>query len=582
MLLGLDLARGAGVGFVELGQAPVVVLVVGSRCRNLLTRFGIDRQKPRRQDDLPRRPQSGLARRIEQIDRRSFHPRRRHLAGDSALPHQRIQLVGVARRHLARPGVQVGRADRLMRFLGVLGLGGVMARRGGQHVGTGTIVLGDDIAHRTDRLAGNLDPVGPHIGDAAVLIQPLRHAHRVAGGEAQLARRLLLQRRGGERRIGVARRRLGFDRRNREAPGLDRRLGAHRIDLVAEVELGQFPAVEHRQPCRERRAARRGHRSLDRPVFSRPVRFDLAFAIDNDAQRYRLHAARTLGPRQLAPQHRRQGEADKIVERPPRPIGIDQIGIEIARSGHGCQNRGLGHLIEGHPLHAALGNGLPALQPFEQMPRNRLAFAVGIGGEDDAVGALGGVGNGLQLPRLVGRQLPRHGEIMLGIDRAIARRQIADVPETRQHFVVRPKIFVDRLGLGRRFHDHEIHALVLSVGRSCSGAAPTLYMGWGARGGGECAGQVRGWAGYAVTSRQSDDAPSDNQTVLIHGLRPSGDWISRSTTNFTPCEVSARCTTTSSVLASAASASAKACQFSRLYPNASKNAAFPPFWDDRR
>ncbi len=104
-------------------------------------------------------------------------------------------------------------------------------------------VLGDDGARRGDRFAGDLDAVGPHIGDVAVLVERLRDAHRVAGGEAELARRLLLQRRGGERRVGVAADRLGLDRADGELTRLD--IGARllRGDDFAQVEAVEFLAV---------------------------------------------------------------------------------------------------------------------------------------------------------------------------------------------------------------------------------------------------------------------------------------------------------------------------------------------------
>src|SRR3546814_1382441 len=52
--------------------------------------------------------------------------------------------------------------------------------------------------------------------DLAVLIELLGEAHRMAGGEMQLARGFLLKRGGGEGRLRIARLRLGFDRGDTE------------------------------------------------------------------------------------------------------------------------------------------------------------------------------------------------------------------------------------------------------------------------------------------------------------------------------------------------------------------------------
>src|SRR3546814_18605914 len=57
------------------------------------------------------------------------------------------------------------------------------------------------LARRRNGFAGHLYAIGPHIGDEAVLIELLGEAHRMAGGEMQLARGFLLKRGGGEGRL---------------------------------------------------------------------------------------------------------------------------------------------------------------------------------------------------------------------------------------------------------------------------------------------------------------------------------------------------------------------------------------------
>ena len=104
---------------------------------------------------------------------------------------------------------EVGRADRFMGFLGVLGLAGVLARFVGDVARV--IAVGDRLARRADRFTRHLHPVGAHVGDRAILVERLGEAHGVAGGEAELTRRLLLNGRGGERRRRVAREGLGLD-----------------------------------------------------------------------------------------------------------------------------------------------------------------------------------------------------------------------------------------------------------------------------------------------------------------------------------------------------------------------------------
>ena len=118
--------------------------------------------------------------------------------------------------HLGRGAEAVpGRADGLVRLLGVLDLAGVDAR-GVRDVG-GAVQLGGLLAGGGDRGLGQRCRVGAHIGDVAVLVQPLRHRHGVLGREAELARGLLLQRGGAERRVRRAAVGLALDAGDGEA-----------------------------------------------------------------------------------------------------------------------------------------------------------------------------------------------------------------------------------------------------------------------------------------------------------------------------------------------------------------------------
>src|SRR5262245_61519471 len=97
---------------------------------------------------------------------------------------------------------------------------------------------------------------------------------------------------------------------------LERRTGAHLVRggvggrLISKVELVELLAVDVGQARGEMAAVRRGEVGLDRPVFARLERLDLVLALADNAQRHRLYAAGRAAARQLAPQHRRQGEAD--------------------------------------------------------------------------------------------------------------------------------------------------------------------------------------------------------------------------------------------------------------------------------
>ena len=86
-------------------------------------------------------------------------------------------------------------------------------------------------------------------------------------------------------------------------------------------------------------------------------------------------------------------EAHQIIEGPARQIGVDEGCIYLAGVPHGLQYRLLGDGIEHHPLHGLALQRAFFLQDFQHMPGDRFAFAVGVGGENEAVVGLEGGGD---------------------------------------------------------------------------------------------------------------------------------------------------------------------------------------------
>ena len=365
---------------------------------------------------------------------------------------------------VARAPRHVGRADRFVRLLRVLGLGRVFARRG-RHVVVAEI-LGDDTPRRRDRLRREIDAVGAHIGDEAgravadvdAFIEALGDLHGARRREAELARRLLLQGRGGERRIRVALDRLRFDRGDREVRLLQRGLECFGLRARADVEPVDLLAVGADQTGGEGRVRLRSQMGDDRPIFARNEPFDLELAVADDAQGDRLHPPRRARARQLAPQDRRQGEADQIVERAARPVGVDQGLVDLARMAHRLLDRVLGHRVEHHPIDALVLEQLLALEDFMDVPGDRLALAVRVGRQDHPVGVLDRAADVAEPLGGLGVDLPAHGEIVVRVDRTVLGRQIPHMAERGVDAVVLAQIFVDGLGLRGRLDDHDFHS----------------------------------------------------------------------------------------------------------------------------
>ena len=456
---------GRGFGEVLLGRhgAPLDALARrhlrqarGVLVALVVAPFLVELEEAVKQHDLPRGAQAHLAVGAEDLGRGALEPRGLHLAGDAALPDQLIEaaLVGVGDAQPVGGGLHVGRADALMRFLRVLGL--VLVDAGGVGDIGGAEAAPDLGAGGRDGLGRHVDAVGAHVGDVAGLIEALGGRHAGLGAHAELAARLLLERRGHEGGRGIARDGLGLDRIDPEGArgdGGDRHLGRGR---VRDVELAQHLAGEAGKPRGEGLAARRGHQRAHGPVFARPEGLDLHLALDHEAQADRLHAAGRFRAGQLAPEHGREGEAHEIIERAARQIGIDQRCVDLARVGHRLGDGGFRDRVEGHPLDllAALERWCEGLA---QVPADRLALAVGVGGEDEVVVGLERLGDGADMLAAVGVDLPLHRETRIGVDRAVLGGQVADMAVGGEDRVVGPEILVDRLCLGGRFDDDDGH-----------------------------------------------------------------------------------------------------------------------------
>ena len=91
------------------------------------------------------------------------------------------------------------------------------------------------------------------------------------------------------------------------------------------------------------------------------------------------------------------------------------------------------------------------------MPRNRFAFAVRIGRQDQAVGGFGKIGDRLQLLGFVGVIFPFHRKPFIRVHRTILGRQIADMAIGCEDAEILAQIPFDGLGLGRRFNNDKLH-----------------------------------------------------------------------------------------------------------------------------
>ena len=315
MLLGPCSEQAQHLALSHLGQAADAV-VLGDR---VLLALGVHVEKTRKAHDLAAGAQTYATRR--DVDGGLSENGRGHLTSQKPIPDERVELdqivdlAGVATGAVVRKqgahalGLMVEQRgpDGLVRVLSAL-LRLVDVRLGGQ-VGRGETAA-DEVTHGEHGIVRDARGVRAHVRDEAgrslvpqleALVEPLGQGHGSLGGEAQLARRLLLQARGDEGWWRVLAAFLALHRRH-----LQWRLPNQLDDLL------RLPLVRQRrlvtvQPTHARSEGRGPFAldiELDGPVLLATEGFDLFLALDEQAHRHRLHPTRGKPTPHLGPQDR--------------------------------------------------------------------------------------------------------------------------------------------------------------------------------------------------------------------------------------------------------------------------------------
>ena len=415
-----------------------------------------------------------------------------HLGCDGPLPDEVVEAELVARQRscgLVRSAEGLAcRTDGLMGLLGVLDLLVVVARTGG-HVGAPVHGggLGPGGGQGLVRQRGR---VGPHVGDPAPFVERLGHRHGPFGAEAELPARLLLQRRGDERRpgrapVGLVGHRGHGERGTVEPGGQGARRGLVQHDHPVRVgepsggvevlAAGQRRAVDTHQRCRELarhvrlcrpgRLALGGDQGIDPPPIGRPERHALPFTVDHHAGGYALDPA---GGAAVCLATHDVGELETVdaVEDPAGLLGLDQVGVDGPALVDRPQDGLGGDLVEHHPRGV-----LREAEDLAEVPGDRLALSVLVRRQVDLTGLAGQLLQLGHLGLLLGRDDVDRLEAIVDVHRQVGPRlvlegrrevlpgrQVADVADRGLDHVVRAEEAGDGLGLGRRLDDHQLAA----------------------------------------------------------------------------------------------------------------------------
>jgi hypothetical protein len=188
------------------------------------------------------------------------------------------------------------------------------------------------------------------------------------------------------------------------------------VGLGLEVELVELLAGVRDEAGGELLAARGPELGRDGPVFLRAERLDLHLALHDQAEADGLDAACGLGAGELAPQDGGKVEAHEVVEGAAGEIRLHERRVHLAGVAHGLGHGGLGDGVEGDAGDlGVLADRLAVAQRLGEVPGDRLALAVGVGGEDEVGVVLERVGDGLEVLTGLGRDLPFHGEALVRV-----------------------------------------------------------------------------------------------------------------------------------------------------------------------
>src|SRR5262249_26686306 len=190
---------------------------------------------------------------------------------------------------------------------------------------------------------------------------------------------------------------------------------------------------------------------LDRPVLLGLERGDLGLALAHQADRDRLDPAGGQAALDLVPQDRADLVADDAVEDPARLLRVGLVHVDLARRRDRRGDALLGDLVDQHAPQVRVD----VLDLLGDVPRDRLALAIGVGREVDGLvlaRSLADLGDDLllALDDLVDRL-----EVAFQVDADLRLRQIADVADRRLHGEAGAQVLADRARLGRRLDDDQ-------------------------------------------------------------------------------------------------------------------------------
>ena len=404
-----------------------------------------------------------------------------HLAGEKTAPDQAIEpilLPGEIALDLLRCQLNVGRSDRFVRVL--CALFRLKAARGGRIVVL-TVAAENECPGSSQCFFAQAKRVGTHIGnetdralaaDVNALIKLLGDRHGAARRHVKLARSLLLQRGGRERRRGRTLLVRAFDALDGKDLVADLRhnifhlLRRGRLFLfsVCAVVMGKELSLGGRieQLC------------IQCPVFLRCECLDFLFTLVDHARGNRLHAPGAQAAPDFLPQKRAELIADNAVENAACLLRVNKVLVDGTRLLNALRDDLLCDLIKGH----ASGLFVSKTQKCLQMPGDCLALAVRVRCKIDNITFFRFLFQLLDQLALVTDRLIDRLEIVLDVHADLAFGQVTQVSHAGLDHIFLAQISLNGFRLCRRFHDHQVFVSHAHSSNSVTFRAKCFPLPW--------------------------------------------------------------------------------------------------------
>ena len=176
---------------------------------------------------------------------------------------------------------------------------------------------------------------------------------------------------------------------------------------------------------------------------------DFVFALHNELHSYRLDAACRQRRTDLAPQHRRQLEANETVEHATCLLGIHQVDVQRPRMCQCLIDSGFGNFVEDNTFHLSRIH----FGHLHQMPRDGLALAVIIRRQPNRIRLRGFLLDVVDECFFVVQNFVLRFKVMGDVDTHALRREVAHMPLAGDYGIVLADELLDGLGLRRRLYD---------------------------------------------------------------------------------------------------------------------------------